>query len=171
MAATRLTKPPEPMSSVAWLCTLIAAAYAPDLDVVGVALGVPYGAPFGHRGALHSLVVASAIALLGGLVASRFGVRPLRFMVVLWLVTASHGLLDSLTDGGKGVALLWPFTSERYFASWRPLPVSPLGFRVFSFWGWRVIFNEALLFLPLFLLAIWPPREAAGARGSGPTMD
>ena len=24
-------------------------------------------------------------------------------------VVASHGLLDTLTDGGRGVALLWPF--------------------------------------------------------------
>jgi len=26
-----------------------------------------------------------------------------------------HGLLDMITNGGKGVAFLWPFTSERFF--------------------------------------------------------
>ena len=48
------------------------------------------------------------------------------------LVVASHGLLDALTDGGLGAALLWPFSDERFFAPWRPLPVAPIGARFWS---------------------------------------
>ena len=40
---------------------------------------------------------------------------------------ASHALLDTLTDGGLGAALLWPFNFTRYFAPWRPIPVAPIG--------------------------------------------
>jgi inner membrane protein len=44
-------------------------------------------------------------------------------------VTASHGLLDALTDGGLGVALFSPFTQKRFFFSWTPIEVSPFGWR------------------------------------------
>ena len=32
-----------------------------------------------------------------------------------------------MTDGGKGIALLSPFTNERFFLPWRFVPVSPIG--------------------------------------------
>src|SRR5437763_7259784 len=46
-----------------------ALSLAPDLDVVAFRLGIPYSAPFGHRGATHSiafamLAAAAAAALL-----------------------------------------------------------------------------------------------------------
>jgi membrane-bound metal-dependent hydrolase YbcI (DUF457 family) len=40
------------------------------------------------------------------------------FLVV---ATASHGLLDTLTTYGEGVALLAPFSKERFTALWHPL--------------------------------------------------
>ncbi len=43
------------------------------------------------------------------------------------LVTASHGLLDALTDGRLGAALLAPFSDVRCFFPWRPIAVSPIG--------------------------------------------
>jgi len=44
-----------------------------------------------------------------------------------FLATASHGLLDALTDGGLGVAFFAPFDNHRYFLPWRPIHVSPIG--------------------------------------------
>ena len=38
----------------------------PDADVIGFALGVRYGAPWGHRGATHSFVFAIALGVLVG---------------------------------------------------------------------------------------------------------
>ena len=37
-----------------------ALALLPDADVIGLPLGIRYQAPFGHRGATHSLVFALA---------------------------------------------------------------------------------------------------------------
>ena len=89
-------------------------------------------------------------------------VRGLRVLLVTLVVVASHGPLDALTDGGEGVALLWPFSSERFFFPWRPIPVAPIGLRYFfTTSGWRVARVELLGFLPLWLLALWPRRLRA----------
>lgn len=39
----------------------------------------------------------------------------------------SHGLLDAMTDGGRGIAFFSPFSNHRYFLPWRPIRVSPIG--------------------------------------------
>jgi hypothetical protein len=44
-----------------------------------------------------------------------------------FLATASHGLLDAMTDGGLGVAFFSPFDKHRYFFPWTPIRVSPIG--------------------------------------------
>lgn len=130
----------------------------PDLDIVAFAFGIPYSDPFGHRGASHSLVVAAVAGLLASLVAPRFGHPRRRLGMLVGLTIMSHGLLDTLTDGGLGVALLWPFSPERFFAPWRPLPVAPLGARFLSAHGLHIALAELVWFLPLLLYACWPPR-------------
>jgi inner membrane protein len=44
----------------------------------------------------------------------------------------SHSVLDALTNGGLGVALLAPFDSTRYFFPVRPIQVWPIGVGRFS---------------------------------------
>ena len=73
-------------------------------------------------------------------------------------VVASHGLLDMLTNGGLGIALYWPFSYERLFAPWRPIPVAPIGMSFFSARGARVAAVEVVYFLPLVIYALWPRR-------------
>jgi len=126
----------------------------PDADVIGFRLGVDYGAPWGHRGATHSLGFALLVGAAIGALA-----RDLATGVLAVLVLASHGLLDALTDGGLGCALLWPFSDERFFAPWRPLPVAPIGRRFWSDAGLRVVATELAWFAPLFVYALWPRRE------------
>ena len=131
-----------------------ALSLLPDSDVIGFALGVSYGDPWGHRGATHSLAAAVAGGVTAVL-AARVARRPaIRTAVVATLVLASHGLLDSLTDGGLGAALLWPFDLTRYFAPWQPIPVAPIGLDFFSAYGLTVSLTELILFAPLLVWAL-----------------
>jgi membrane-bound metal-dependent hydrolase YbcI (DUF457 family) len=50
-----------------------------------------------------------------------------RVWLYLFVCALSHPLLDALTNGGRGVALLSPFSNHRYFFPWRPIEVSPIG--------------------------------------------
>ena len=143
------------------LCSVI-----PDLDVFGFRFGIPYGDFWGHRGFTHSILFAALLATLVVLVAFRQGVPGLgRF--ALWtyffLATASHGLLDALTDGGLGVAFFSPFNNTRYFLPWRPIRVSPIGIsRFFSHRGLEVVQSELLwIWLPaaLLILGAWLIRR------------
>ena len=138
-----------------------ALSMLPDADVIAFSLGIPYGAPFGHRGALHSVAAGLALGLLAGLLGRVLGQSWLRVAVVASLVAVSHGLLDTLTDGGRGIAVLWPLSEERYFAPWQPIPVSPLGWAVLSEWGLRIMRVELLCSLPLLLYAFWPRRRGS----------
>jgi len=107
--------------------TALFATMIPDLDVIAFLLGIPYGDAFGHRGFTHSI----AFAGLAGLIAS-FIAQPLNSSkkAAFWLVfisVLSHPVLDAFTNGGLGVAFLWPLTDTRYFMPWRPIMVSPIG--------------------------------------------
>ena len=133
---------------------LSALSLLPDVDVLAFHFHIPYGAPFGHRGASHSLVAALLVGVLAGLLAAGRG-RGLRVGLYAALVTATHGPLDALTDGGLGVALLWPFSLERFFFSWTPIPVAPIGIALISTRGLLVASTELLYFAPLFVYALW----------------
>lgn len=168
LAAARVTAPPSRLGRWRWTVLLVAVSFAPDLDVLGFPLGIPYDAPFGHRGALHSLAFAALTGCALAIVARASGLPTLRILCSTILVMASHGSLDAFTDGGRGVALLWPFTHLRYFAPWRPIPVSPIGPAVLSERGLHVIVYETLLFLPVLVVAFWP-RAAVRSTRSQPS--
>jgi inner membrane protein len=123
-----------------------ASSIAPDADVIGVALGIPFRSVLGHRGLSHSLVFAVVLAAIVVLVFfSRMRAKPspARLWLYFFLATASHGVLDALTNGGPGIAFFAPFDNDRYFLPWRPVVVSPIGIRpFFSDWGLRVIESE-----------------------------
>jgi inner membrane protein len=159
LVAARLRPPPvgPSASGVGWPCALVALSFLPDADVIAFVLGIPYAAPLGHRGAAHSLAFAAGCAALLALVVPRL--RRLDLGVLLFGVVASHGVLDAFTDGGLGIAFLWPFSNERFFAPWRPIPVAPIGARLFSAWGLQVVMVELLIFLPLLPLAFWPRQQ------------
>jgi inner membrane protein len=133
-----------------------AISMLPDADVIGFAMGVAYGDPWGHRGATHSFAFALAAGLAIALVASWFGRPAVRTGRFATLVLASHPVLDTFTDGGLGCALFWPFDLTRYFAPWRPIPVSPIGLDYLTSYGLMVFVVELILFSPIFLFALWP---------------
>jgi inner membrane protein len=132
----------------------------PDGDVIGFRLGVAYADPWGHRGATHSFAFALLVAAVVWIVARVGRVPATRTSVIALVVVASHGLLDTLTDGGLGCALLWPFSNRRFFAPWTPLPVAPIGRAFASLRGLQVALVELVLLSPLVLYTFWPRRGA-----------
>jgi len=109
-------------------CVAGCLAMLPDFD----SLLMPwfaYGDDWGHRGMTHSLAFAAVAGLLGALVIWRRVAFPGGFAglaATLAAVTASHGFLDAMTDGGLGVAFFAPFSSTRHFLPITPIPVSPI---------------------------------------------
>jgi inner membrane protein len=156
--ALRGRRAPGSPGTAAALTFYAAVSMLPDADGIAFPLGIPYGAPFGHRGASHSLVAAAVIGAVAGLFGRRLGLSYGKAALAGAAVAASHGLLDSLTDGGMGIALLWPFSNRRFFAPWRPIPVAPIGLGILSERGVSVMAAEALIFAPFFLYAFWPRR-------------
>lgn len=128
-------------------------AMLPDADVVGFAMGVEYASPFGHRGASHSIAVAALAATTAAIVYQP--ARNIMAWLFLFASMASHGLLDALTSGGLGPALLWPFDDTRYFAPIRPVRVSPIGAGFFSSRGLAVLLSEGLwIWCPTLVLLL-----------------
>ena len=152
MAAARFDNPLRPRASAMALWS--ALSLLPDLDVIGFALGVRYGDPWGHRGATHSLAFAIAAGLVIGAAAGRLGRPARRTALVASAVLASHALLDAMTDGGLGCAFFWPFDLTRYFLPWRPIPVAPIGFGFLSAYGAMVTAAELLIFAPALIFAL-----------------
>ncbi len=148
----------------------MALSALPDLDVVGLRLGIPYGADLGHRGFSHALPVAVLVSLAVAWGLRRTGPGFLAAWAFLALSMASHGLLDALTTGGKGIALLWPFSSERFFAPVQVIRVAPLGLRrLLSSHGAEVLLSELRwVWLPCAGLALllWGFRRALPAPAS-----
>lgn len=131
----------------------------PDLDVIGFRFGVKYGDFWGHRGFTHSILFA---ALLAGVVTfvlfreckdqlSRFALAG-----YLFIATASHGLLDAMTNGGLGVAFFSPFDTTRYFLPWRPIRVAPVAAsRFFTAHGFAILKSEIVwVWIPAVSFAV-----------------
>ena len=137
------------------LLILSTISYLPDLDVIGYWLGIPYEAPFGHRGATHSLFVALILGTVFGFVGRIFQVSFRRFAVISIVLLASHGILDAMTTGGLGIEFFWPFSTARYFLPIRFIPVSKMGLHFWDPYQLRVFAIELVLFLPFFIYGLW----------------
>jgi inner membrane protein len=140
-----------------WLLTAICAAL-PDIDVVGFSFGVRYSDMLGHRGLTHSLpsamIIACVVVALAFRDAAALSTQWWKLVTYFFIVIASHGVLDAMTNGGLGVAFFAPFSNERYFFPWRPIEVSPLAVEpFFSDRGLRVMITEIeWIWIPSLLL-------------------
>lgn len=136
----------------------VACAVLPDLDALGLWLGIPYEHPFGHRGFTHSLPFAVALAGAGALLAPAAGAQPASAFWILLVSAASHGLIDGMTNGGLGIAFLSPFSRRRRFLPWRVIEVSPLRpSALFSRRGLQVLRSE--------MRWVWAPCLLAALAG------
>jgi inner membrane protein len=133
----------------------VVASIIPDLDVLSFHFDIAYGSTFGHRGFSHSFAFAFMVGLLGMFACRVLGTKWFVVFPFLFVATASHGVLDSFTNGGQGVAFLWPWSNERFFAPFTPIEVSPIGVsRFFSSRGATVFASE--------LLWVWLPCAVIG---------
>lgn len=144
--------------AVPWRVVIVAAfaAAAPDLDAASSHLWrLSPNSIYLHRGAAHSLFVAFAAGLLAAGFHKRLRMRPLTAGIVIAASMASHGILDMMTDTGRPVAYLWPLTSARLFADWRPIHSSGVH-RAHFLTQVLVRFQSELwqLIIPMFAIAV-----------------
>ena len=142
-----------------WFWTIV-CAMLPDIDVVGFSFGVPYESMLGHRGLTHSFLFAALAGVIAAYqIPDSKSQNPnpnFRLHLFCWFaaVTASHGILDACTDGGRGIAFFAPFSGDRYYLPWRPIAVSPIGVGFFSPRGLRVLVSESRwIWLPSAIIA------------------
>ena len=159
---TKIFKRKKPRPDWVLLILAIICSTCPDADVISFNLGIPYSSPLGHRGFTHSIL----FALIWGYFMAKFyflikSKRVFTFWVLVcffFICTMSHGILDAMTSGGKGVGFFIPFDNSRYFFPFRPIQVSPLGIdHFFGKWGLHVIWSEFIwIGIPgiLFLIMI-----------------
>src|SRR5689334_7272270 len=148
---TLFTHPAIPLGIAPWfrrvprsLVVVGAVASAvPDVDVIGFRFGIAYGSPLGHRGFTHSIVFAILFAAIVAFIYAR--VANVSFTIAfafLFVAVASHGLLDAMTNGGRGIGFFIPFSMRRYFLPWRPIRVSPIGVEGFAAKAGVVLMSE-----------------------------
>ena len=151
------------------LCSVL-----PDMDVISFYFGLSYGHVLGHRGLSHSLLFAAGLASIMAVPVQRTwtAIPFAQLWTFFFLATASHGLLDAMTNGGLGVAFLAPFSGARYFLPWRPIVVSPISIREFvGPRGLGVMWSEiGWIWAPaavVFLVGVTSRRPPSGGRSRG----
>ena len=153
--AYTIKKLAAPKAAIKVTLLAIICSILPDADVIAFKFGIPYEHMFGHRGFTHSIFFS---ILFGLFVAFIFHKKPRsKYSIIYILATLSHPLLDAMTTGGRGVAILAPFTGERFFLPWRFIKVSPMSIKRFiSEWGLEVLKSEFIyIWIPcLIVLAV-----------------
>ena len=136
----------------------VVASMLPDVDLLVFPLAKAYSSQFGHRGFSHSLAFAAVVGAIACACSPWLRATRLATFLFVALSCASHGLLDMLTNGGKGVIYLWPFTQERYFWPARVIQVSPFSFD-------RFLGPEGVAVIVTELRWIWLPALAVAGVG------
>ena len=88
-------------------------------------------------------VAVMSVALLAAAAAKNLHSSTIRCFVFVLAAMLSHSILDAFTTGGLGVAFLWPWSSERFFAPVRMIRVSPMhAGQLWSPRGLAVLYSE-----------------------------
>lgn len=138
-------------------CAVVFATISmlPDLDLLGMLMGVHWLGTFGHRGITHSLLAAIGLGVMGAMAIRGVsewepGVQ-IRVVGLSVCVAASHGILDASTNLGVGVGLFMPLSDARVLLPVRPILVATsemgLGETVLRMMGAEVI----SIWLPLII--------------------
>jgi membrane-bound metal-dependent hydrolase YbcI (DUF457 family) len=127
---------------LAALCSVL-----PDFDVISFAFGISYGDMLGHRGLTHSLAFALVLGFavawfISSTTPTRRRAWPL-MVIIFFAVTASHGLLDAMTNGGLGSRSLRHSQTRVTFSRgdrsrFHPLESTPSSVHQFRYYGARL---------------------------------
>jgi inner membrane protein len=151
-----LRRVPKSLIGVAAICSSL-----PDADVAAFGFGIPYEHPLGHRGFTHSICFAALFAAFAAFAYVRLvrnaGVSFRLAFAFIFVALLSHGVLDAMTDGGRGVGFFIPFSDHRYFLPFRPIRVSPIGAEHFA--------RKAALVLGSELQWVWLPMACVAVVG------
>lgn len=144
------------IASIAWFTAL---AVFPDIDLLpGGSHSVGLGA-FTHRGATHSLALATAVDASCGVVARTLERRDwIAFGLLCAAAMGSHGILDVFSQSNVRLPLLWPISKQGYLGSVAPAAHPPAGTHALSERGALTVLAELVWFLPVGLYALWPRR-------------
>ena len=116
-----------------------------------------------HHGFTHSFVFALVLGTLTALCVGKLRVRE---VLIYSLATLSHPLLDFVVTESHGIALLWPFTDQR-FKLLLPGPIT-YSWRTTSFAATvldllKISLTELLIFAPVLCIVLWFKRPKAEA--------
>ncbi|MGD9210161.1 MAG: metal-dependent hydrolase [Desulfobacteraceae bacterium] len=152
LALGRKTAPP------ALVVAGVGASILPDLDMLTYIMGIPLSHEYGHRGFSHSILFAGLTAFLGAYLLRSYKIPWHVTTCFLFISTLSHGILDTFTNGGHGIAFLWPWSKTRYFSFYRVIEVSPIHFE-------RMLPSRIKTVLLSELLWVWFPLIFIGISG------
>ena len=85
---------------------------------------VPNSSILGHRALTHSLIFAIVVGAITAWWVSRDRDQKsalFRLFVTFALATATHGVLDALSEYSVGIEFFAPFSQHRYRFPWQPL--------------------------------------------------
>ncbi len=109
----------------------IVTSIFPDADIILHNMGVNYDSPFGHRGFTHSIFFA--LIWSGFMLLIFKKIRHWASYLIIFFSAISHGLIDAMTTGGKGIGFFIPFLNDRFFLPdfMRCIKVSPMSIERF----------------------------------------
>lgn len=141
-------------SSACWIGAIVASSI-PDLDLIGVIVGLPVHHV--HRRATHSLLVLGGLALVVMSAWSlMLGIANPGLGLAWSAALFSHPLLDVITTGprdaagGFGIPLFWPLSSRRWYLAspvYRSIPLA--AYLSSAEEVWRGLWTEVSLLGPL----------------------
>jgi inner membrane protein len=130
----------------------VLVALAPDLDFIPQILtGERYHHTFTHS-VIFAIGFIGIVWLLGYLLMSRLSTRLLLLALMLY---GSHLLLDFFTQGGPGIQLLWPFTTEHFKSSIAFFPETHHSQPLFQHPGHIIFISFELSYAVILSSSVW----------------
>ena len=136
----------------------IFCAVIPDADAIGFKLGIAYQSVQRHKQRhypffflRHYFLFWLFIFKMGRKKFSKHWAALISFFFV---VTASHSVLDAMTNGRLGITFFASFNNTRYFFPFQPIQISPSSItKFFTERGWCVLQSEFVwIWIPSFII-------------------
>ena len=127
-------------------------AIATDLDFIPQFLtGIHF-----HHGFTHSISFTIGVTFLARSVAYRYHrQRAIQLGVLTLILYGSHLALDMVTQGGDGIQLLWPFSTDYYQASFFFFPATHWSQPLLQHPGHIIFLMFELGYTLFILMGVW----------------